>query len=67
VIVGSSGAAAGHTFNLPGYAGGASAANIKTFLSGNNSGAFTTDAYADAPATLAAFTGTGVSCPTPTN
>jgi Bacterial Ig domain/RTX calcium-binding nonapeptide repeat (4 copies)/Cadherin domain len=65
IIVGSSGAASGHTFNLPGYAGGASQTNIQNFLQANNTGSFTTSAYADSPATFAAFTGTGTSCPTP--
>ncbi|MFO1304131.1 MAG: IPTL-CTERM sorting domain-containing protein [Burkholderiales bacterium] len=65
IIVGSSGAGAGHTFNLPGYAGGASLANVQTFLQGNNTGSFVTNAYADAPATAAAFTGVGATCPTP--
>jgi hypothetical protein len=65
VIVGSSGAAAGHTFNLPTYAGGASFTNVQNFIQGNNTGSFTTTAYADAPATAAAFTGSGTSCPTP--
>jgi hypothetical protein len=64
IIVGSSGAAAGHTFNLPGLTTNTEAA-IEAFLSGNNSGSFTSDAYADAPATFAAFTGSGTSCPTP--
>ncbi|HJQ25673.1 MAG TPA: hypothetical protein VKA60_17255, partial [Blastocatellia bacterium] len=63
VIVGSSGAAAGHTFNLPGYAGGANATNIQNFIAGNNTmNTATVSAYADAPATLAAFTGSGTSC-----
>ncbi|MFO1312326.1 MAG: Ig-like domain-containing protein [Burkholderiales bacterium] len=65
IIVGSSGAGAGHAFNLPTYAGGASLANVQTFLQGNNSGTFITNAYADAPATAAAFTGLGTTCPTP--
>jgi uncharacterized protein (TIGR03437 family) len=65
VIVGASGAASGHTFNLPGYAGGANLTNVQNFLSGNNTGSFTTNAYVDAPATASAFTGSGSSCPTP--
>lgn len=65
VIVGSSGQNGGHVFNLPTYAGGASFANVQTFIQNNNSGAFTTTAYADAPATAAAFTGTGTTCATP--
>jgi VCBS repeat-containing protein len=72
VIVGSSGAASGHVFNLPGYSGGANLTNVANFIQGNNLGSFTTDAYADAPATAAAFIGTGppgnsTSCPTPTS
>ncbi|HEX6313683.1 MAG TPA: hypothetical protein VFZ73_02445, partial [Gemmatimonadaceae bacterium] len=67
IIVGASGAAAGHTFNLPGYVGGANELNVESFLAANNSGLFTTDAYVDAPATAAAFTGTGTTCPTPTS
>jgi hypothetical protein len=63
--VGASGAAAGHTFNLPSYAGGASLPNVQTFIQNNNAGSFITNAYADAPATAAAFTGVGSSCPTP--
>jgi hypothetical protein len=72
VIVGASGAATGHSFNLPGYAGGANLTNVQNFIQGNNSGSFTTNAYVDAPATAAAFIGTGppgnsTSCPTPTS
>src|SRR3954451_8512915 len=48
VIVGASGAAAGHTFNLPTYAGGANLTNVQNFIQGNNSGSFTTSAYTDA-------------------
>ncbi|MFT3743531.1 MAG: Ig-like domain repeat protein [Pyrinomonadaceae bacterium] len=66
VIVGSSGANGGHTFNIPGYAGGANLTNVETFLTNNNTGAFTTDAYADAPATASAFTGVA-GCGTPTS
>jgi large repetitive protein len=65
VIVGASGAATGHTFNLPGYAGGASLPNVMTFIQGKNSGSFTTEAYVDDPATASAFTGTGTTCLTP--
>ncbi len=65
VIVGASGAAAGHTFNLPTYVGGAVLANVESFLAGNNAGSFTTNAYTDPPVTAAAFTGVGTSCPTP--
>jgi hypothetical protein len=64
IIVGSSGAAAGHTFNLPGLAT-FTEAGVEAFLAANNTGSFTVDAYADAPATFAAFTGSGTSCPTP--
>jgi hypothetical protein len=65
IIVGSSGAAAGHTFNLPGFPGPTNLAQVRNFLQNNNAGTFQTDAYADAPATAAAFTGVGTSCPTP--
>jgi hypothetical protein len=65
VIVGSSGAASGHTFNLPGFPGPATQAAVESFLASNNAGSFTTNAYADAPATFAAFTGTGAGCGTP--
>jgi hypothetical protein len=64
IIVGSSGAASGHTFNLPGLAT-FTESGVENFIQGNNTGSFTTDAFADAPATFAAFTGTGTSCPTP--
>jgi hypothetical protein len=64
VIVGSSGAAAGHTFNLPGLSSSTEAA-VESFLTNNNTGSFTVDAYADAPATFAAFTGVGTGCGTP--
>jgi uncharacterized repeat protein (TIGR01451 family) len=67
VIVGSSGQNGGHTFNLPTYAGGASFTNVQNFIQANNAGSFTTQAYADAPATAAAFTGTGTTCGTPTS
>jgi hypothetical protein len=65
VIVGSSGQGGGHTFNLPGYAGGANLTNVENFIQGNNTGSFTVNAYADAPATAAAFTGVGTGCSTP--
>ncbi|HEX3067098.1 MAG TPA: hypothetical protein VHX14_00875, partial [Thermoanaerobaculia bacterium] len=67
VIVGASGSAAGHTFNLPGYAGGANLANVQTFIQNNNlnPGATAVVAYTDPPVTAAAFTGTGTGCPTP--
>ncbi len=66
VYLGASGAASGHTFNLPGYAGGG-LAGVQAFVSSNNSiaGGAAYIAYADAPATAAAFTGTGGVCPTP--
>ena len=70
IIVGSSGAASGHTFNLPGLST-STEAGVESFLSNNNTsspaGGFTTNAYTDAPATFAAFTGTGTSCPTPSS
>jgi VCBS repeat-containing protein len=66
IIVGASGALAGHTFNLPGYAGGANLTNVQNFIQNNNLFAGTVvTAYVDAPATAAAFTGTGTSCNTP--
>jgi hypothetical protein len=67
VIVGASGSAAGHTFNLPGYAGGANLANVEAFIRNNNLNPGTTAvvAYTDPPVTAAAFTGSGTSCPTP--
>jgi len=67
VIVGASGAAVGHTFNLPGYAGGANLANVQTFIQNNNlnPGSTAVFAYTDPPVTPAAFTGSGSSCPTP--
>jgi large repetitive protein len=65
IIVGASGAAAGHAFNLPTFAVAANASNIQGFLAANNTGSFTTNAYVDAPATFSAFTGTGTTCPTP--
>lgn len=66
VVMGSSGDATGHVFNLPGYAG-STTANVESFVAANNdiTGGATYVAYADAPATAAAFTGTGTSCPTP--
>jgi hypothetical protein len=65
VMVGSSGAASGHVFNLPTYAGGANLTNVETFIANNNTGSFTTNAYNDPPATASAFTGTGTNCSTP--
>jgi hypothetical protein len=67
IIVGASGAAAGHTFNLPGYAGGANLANVQSFIQNNNLNPGTTavTAYTDAPVTAAAFTGVGTTCSTP--
>ena len=65
IIVGSSGAAAGHTFRLPGLAT-FTEAGVEAFLNSNNTmNGATSDAYADAPATFAAFTGTGTGCGTP--
>ena len=68
IIVGASGAASGHTFNLPGLAT-STEAGVESFLSNNNTITATTatDAYVDAPATFGAFTGSGASCPTPTS
>jgi uncharacterized repeat protein (TIGR01451 family) len=66
IVVGSSGQNGGHTFNLPGL-GSSTEAAVEAFLLNNNTGAFTTDAYADAPATFAAFTGTGTNCGTPSS
>ena len=67
IIVGASGSAVGHTFNLPGYAGGANLANVQTFIQNNNlnPGSTAVVAYTDPPVTAAAFTGSGTSCPTP--
>ncbi len=69
IIVGSSGANGGHVFNLPGFSAPFTEAHVESFLQGNNFSdagfSFTTDAYVDAPATFAAFTATGTSCPTP--
>jgi hypothetical protein len=68
VIVGVSGAAAGHTFNLPGYAGGASLVNVQNFIIGNNTmNGASVSAYNDPPATAAQFTGVGTGCGTPTS
>jgi hypothetical protein len=66
ILVGVSGAAAGHTFNLPGYTG-STLANVQTFLANANlnSSATAVSAYADSPAPVSAFTGIGTSCPTP--
>ena len=54
-------------FNLPGYAGGPNLANVQTFIQNNNlnPGSTAVFAYNDPPATPAAFTGSGTSCPTP--
>jgi hypothetical protein len=61
-----SGAATGHTFNLPGYAGGSTAA-VQSFVGANNtiSGGATYVVSTDPPVTASAFTGTGSTCPTP--
>lgn len=66
ILLGVSGAAAGHPFNLPGYTG-TTLANVQTFLANanTNSSATAVSAYADPPAAPSAFTGTGTSCPTP--
>jgi hypothetical protein len=64
IVVGSSGANGGHSFRLPGLPT-STEAGVESFLTTNNTGSFTVDAYADAPATFAAFTGTGTTCPTP--
>jgi hypothetical protein len=70
IIVGSSGTASGHTFNLPGLAT-STEAGAESFLLNNNTsspaGGFTTDAYTEAPATFGAFTGSGTSCATPSS
>jgi len=67
IIVGSSGANGGHTFNLPGYAGGADLLAVQNFIKNNNTNSVNTavEAYVDPPATAAAFTGVGATCPTP--
>jgi hypothetical protein len=68
VFIVSSGAAAGHTFNLPGYAGGANLTNVQNFIAGNNTmNGTTVSASNDPPATAAAFTGVGTGCGTPTS
>ncbi|MDT5269850.1 MAG: trimeric autotransporter adhesin [Acidobacteriota bacterium] len=68
VIVGASGAAAGHTFNLPGYAGGANLTNVQNFIAANNTmNSSVVSAYNDPPATAAAFTGVGTGCGTPSS
>jgi hypothetical protein len=65
IIVGASGAAAGHAFNLPGYIG-TTVGQVQTFILGNNNVAGTVvTAYTDPPVIDTAFTGTGLSCPTP--
>ena len=64
VIVASSGAGSGHSFNLPGLAT-FTEAGVENFIQGNNAGSFTTDAYEDPPATFSAFTGVGTACSTP--
>ncbi|MGZ8242458.1 tandem-95 repeat protein [Methylomagnum sp.] len=67
VYLGVSGAASGHTFNLPSYSGGANLTNVQNFVKNNNLNSATTAvfAYNDSPATAAQFTGTGTTCPTP--
>jgi hypothetical protein len=64
IVVGLSGAPAGHTFNLPGLAT-LTEAGAESFLAVNNTGLLTVDAYNDPPATFATLTGFGVTCPTP--
>ncbi|HUQ05931.1 MAG TPA: hypothetical protein VM261_25690 [Kofleriaceae bacterium] len=66
VFLGASGAAAGHTFNLPGYVG-SNPGNVQTFVSGNNSigGGASYFAYTDVGVPASAFTGSGTSCPLP--
>jgi hypothetical protein len=64
IIVGASGAAAGHTFNLPGLST-FTKAGVDAFLGGINSGSPFVDSYVDPPVTFTAFTGTGLNCPTP--
>ena len=66
IIVGASGAAAGHTFVLPGLAT-FTQAGVETFIKNNNvlPASTAVSAYTDAPVTFSAFTGTGTTCPTP--
>ncbi|MBI4751831.1 MAG: hypothetical protein HY774_25385 [Acidobacteria bacterium] len=66
IFLGSSGAAAGHTFNLPGLSPTGTEVGVQNFVAANNTmNGTVVDAYADSPATFAAFTGTGTSCSTP--
>ena len=68
IIVGASGAVAGHTFVLPSYGGGANLTNVQNFIKNNNLNTATTTvtAYTDAPVTAAAFVNNAsTSCPTP--
>ena len=66
IIVGASGAAAGHTFVLPGLAT-FTEAGVETFIKNNNVLPANTavSAFVDVPVTFSSFTGTGTSCPTP--
>ena len=50
-----------YTFRLRGLALASSEANVESFIHGNKAGAFTTDTYADVPATFAAIVGGGTS------
>jgi hypothetical protein len=65
-LLASSGAATGHTFNLPGFSG-STEADVNAFVSANNmfSSGAQPSAYVDSGASVTAFTGTGTSCPTP--
>ncbi|MEQ1921296.1 MAG: carboxypeptidase regulatory-like domain-containing protein, partial [Pyrinomonadaceae bacterium] len=66
IFLGSDGAAAGHTFNLPTLAPTGTEAGVESFVAANNNmGGTVVDAFADAPATFAAFTGSGTNCGTP--
>ena len=66
VFVGASGAAAGHTFNLPGYVGATTAA-VQSFIASANMkpSATAVTAFTDPGVPVSAFTGTGTGCPTP--
>jgi hypothetical protein len=64
IVVGASGAAGGHTFNLPGLST-FNKAGVDAFLAGINFGPPIVDSYVDPPVTFAAFTGAGATCPTP--
>jgi hypothetical protein len=69
IFLGSSGAnnSATHIFNLPGLPA-STETDVQNFVAGNNNmGGSVVDAYVDAPATFAAFKGTGTDCGTPTS